>query len=422
MILLPSTRQRVANVPFLFRAHDCLDEEGIFALSYGRRVSGVFSRAGHATLVDQNGRLLRAASGKPRVQPIATGGQEGGVLLMEPGSVNLVPHCNDLRTASGWSVDPGVTVSYPVGRFAGVEFSRVSTYIGNGGSGRAISFTGDNSKAYSVLVKADGANTGYFYSGIYDSTATTYRCLLQIFVGAGGVVTALAATGALLGVRALGDGVYLVQAYSAGVTAANANGVYPVIDAGGATLSSVYVAGVQVEDAAMPTSLMPTGAATASRLDDSLYFPLDLATQALSFYVRGRSIGHGYDGGSYAWLANAGLDDPFVRFGNNGTLNGSIFAQWFDGANASNSAGPATAYGDDFEWKARLSSAGAMQLSTTTNGGAVTEHATGAAVPLTSAFATPTVLRVNTTLAAQGIVLASDDKTMRELRALTDGA
>lgn len=226
-------------------------------------VTTLFSRASTATYYDINGFVQTAAINIIRNQHYLSGVLQPA--LVETASTNLVIQSDAINT--GWTLAT-LSATNAYASHANVSFSRLTGLTSAATAKRSVTFTGDGTKAFSILVHTDGgAGVGYF--SVRDTTAGTYRAVGGYTIDGAGAITAIAAViGTAMGVVALGDGVYRVQFQTTSVTAANNHLVAAFDGQGASTLTSVQVAGVQVEDGALVSSLIPTTTATVTRAAD----------------------------------------------------------------------------------------------------------------------------------------------------------
>jgi hypothetical protein len=222
-----------------------------------------FTRSSSATFVGSNGLIQSAVNDVPRFDydPVTLAIRG---LLVEEARTNLVRQSEALAT-SPWTVT-GVVVTNNYASAAGLSFSRLTN--ANGGPlEQVITFTGDGTKCLSIYARQDGTAVGDHKALIVDSTAATTRATVTITVAAGGVITAGISGGTILSVDTINSGVYRVRASVGGIIAANTNRIYAA-DSGGATLTAIQLAGVQVEDSPFPTTYIPTTTAAVARSAD----------------------------------------------------------------------------------------------------------------------------------------------------------
>jgi hypothetical protein len=290
VILLPSSRQRIARVPFLFRAHDCLDEIGMFALSYGQKVYATFTRAGRGAVLDQNGRVLSVPNGMPRITQLYTGSARVPALLLEGQVDNLAQYSEDFSNAawtkSGVTVTPNATTA-PDGTLTGDLLTAATT-----GSlvSQTIAFTANSRKAVKIFLK-EFSSSAEPQILLFDSTAPADRHRVRVqWVAGVPVLTTVAGAGYRFTPRPAGFGWWEVEIAADGVIAANTNQVifYPDRNVGtGAT----YFWGAQAENAGTPGSYVRRESAAASQAAETCEFPFRMLPAALSAYYAGVDVG-----------------------------------------------------------------------------------------------------------------------------------
>lgn len=249
----------------------------------------VFSRASTATYVDRAGVVRTAASGTPRDGHWMSGER---TLLLEPASTNLCLRSEDFGTT--WAAIGTPTRAAAAHTASGVTLD----LIGDDDAGvlegysQTITFTADAVKAVSVFVKAGSSTSAAIR--LLDVTAVANR-LLATIAWSGGLPSVTAVTGTYLGYETLADGVFRLLFATTSVTAANTNSlrIYPATDAALAVTGTgtTYFGGVMAENATVPSSYIPTAAATVTRAADSLYFPFNAPPQAMTAYLRSYNVG-----------------------------------------------------------------------------------------------------------------------------------
>jgi hypothetical protein len=398
-VLLPRDRRR-SRFLFDWSARWALERNSLDAIT-GQ--TATFARADVGTAIGSAGRVQQLAYAQPRFQWVDLDGdgvRESPLLLLEDGRTNLVVQSDAL--ASGWTTGGGATVANAVGTYANRPFSRAT-----GGMGaqvyRAVTFTGNGTKAFSLLLKSDGA-AGVGYVSLFDSTAAQNRAVLRYVVASGGSITATCTVGTLLQTELLGDGVYRFHISAPSCLAASVNQVYAFATAGDATLTTVLVSGIQIENAPSPSSLIPTTTATLARAADTLSFGFSVRPQAMTVYVRSVTLSTDFSGNPY-WLdigSTATTDHFYLLPG----AAGSAFAQFFNdlgaGGTSFASVSPTQGYGDAIEVAGIMTAAGAAQVRAAKNGGTVLDSGVGTAVALPTAWSAAT-LRLNAADSGNGL-------------------
>lgn len=418
-IVLPSARARISQVPFLFRAADCIDENGIYALSYGKRVAGVFTRATPKTIVDQRGRLVRIPNGA--VLPSVVNGHTA--LLLEPARTNLAIRSEEFDGAA-WTKQIGTTVTpnaavAPDGS-ATMDLVSHDGGVGGGGVNRIVAFTGDGEKVVSWFVR-EGTGDSRNRLSIYDSTATTHRHQARVtWIGGAPVLSTVVGSGTLFTPEYLHSGIWRVSISATGVIAANVNRAYYYVADSSAAIGSGYVWGAQPEDAVVPTGYIKTGASTVTRAIDSIYFPL--ASSPLSersvyarFVERGAIVGK-----SSNILSNRGAaSTPNLRVevGSSGTYRVSHNNASTD---VNGSSGATPIIGDVVEVRGTLFADGSTQAGIGINAGPESLGSRTGANELGAATVDRLYLGLTGTAPVPftHVVIAEGVRTMGEFRAL----
>lgn len=378
-------------------------------------LGGTFSRADAttcATYVDANGIVQTVAANVLR-----DGHYIGGVrtALLEGARTNLVVQSGDMTAANGWTVTGG-TATAGASTVGILSYTSLSSGVTD--HYRGITLTGDGVKAYACYFTAGSGNCT-FDAGIYDNTAAAWRCRMAVTV-TGSVVSAVAVTGTLVRVEALGFGQYRVLAYSTPCTAANTNLVYTCYKPGGLA-ASVLATGQQVEDAAFPSSYIATAGSAVTRAADALSFPFGPVPQALTVYADGYELGTVL-GGTTAGvfdIGNSGNESYFLY--NSGSNVYRVTHRTASDSNAMLAAAPS--FGDRVELRAAMASDGSHTLGQTINAGSETT-ATGGANAFTSAFAATTMQVGNRAGSVAGffalrrLVVAAGVQSLATMRAL----
>jgi hypothetical protein len=432
-IVLPSARARICQVPFLFRAADCIDENGIFALSYGKRVSGVFARATPKAIVDQRGRLVRIPSGA--ILPSAGAGQPA--VLLEPSSTNL---CLRSEEFDAWGTVGSTTVTAnataaPDGRVTADLITCSAAGPASAARTQAVAFTGDGEKGVSIYLKVgNGAPTNILLQD--DTAGITRRNVRVTWTDGVPSLTGVTGSGALYPVKALANGWYRVRISAASVVAANTNTLRLYVNnvSSGVTGDSVYAWGAQVENAAMPSSYIKTEGTTVTRSADALHFDVPALNppRATSIYARFIEAGTRYSSVSSPRIVNisnsASADPRLILYGGSA---GQIQAFHDNDVDASavsvNTPAAARELGDVVEALATVSAAGAVSALARING---TESSGATSAAPASGFAAAwSDSRVYVNVSTGGgssagqagythIAIADAVRTMDDLRAL----
>jgi hypothetical protein len=407
MILLPSSRQRIARVPLLFRAHDCLDETGLFALSYGRKLYAAYSRAGAATMAEQRGRWVRVPQGMPRVGKMWDGAAWVSALLLEPERDNLALHAAALDNAAYTNVgSPVVTANAglaPDGTMTADVIADTSA-AETRGRRQAITVPNDNASyvAWIAVPKELAAVTSFVVlnARLTDGVASIDRYVnLNVFTGAVGVSVAGEA-----GVLNFGDH-WVAWVRVTNDTSGKTSLLVSAYPAGSDSLAAgTAVAGIgtramgplQVEAGLFPTSYMPSGAAVGAREPEICSWTFPLPAAGFTQYTR--------------WLERGTMAVANARYWHLGKSDNTaprIFArhaasQFFtvqhDNGVTAVEATPnnALAFGDVAEGVTRLGTDGAVTAALTRNAGAEVVSGVSAALTVLP-WSTPTLFCLNST-------------------------
>jgi len=339
--------------------------------------------------------------------------------LLGAARTNLCLHSQDLA-GTGWTVGGAGTLvrtdDFLV--LGDLHLTRLSTLAGNS-LYRAVTLAG-GVEAVSLFVEGDGGLAATFGVGLADSGSTT-RLDVTVSISAGGVVTAVAATGTVLAVQqSLASSVYRVLLAS---TAAAA-GVGALTICGAPTGTSFIEGGIQVEDAPFPSSYIKTTTAAVTRAKDSLSFPYTAVPQALTILVDFYTEGAASGADRILQIANAGGAAPQLQLYWEAYSGGGRAGAYFEnglGATADTGASAVTAIGDRVELCLQLDATGAMTLIQSLNGGASTSVGPTAAMTLPAAWSGPLVWVAPTSAAfkaLRGFKIAAGVRTLAQMRAL----
>jgi hypothetical protein len=292
---------------------------------------------------------------------------------------------------------------------------------------RAVTFTGDGEKAFSLYVKT-GTSTQSLVI-LRDQTAATSRHSVTVTWTAGVPTLATGAgAGTLYPVEALANGWYRILFSATGIVAANTNEVWVFPDTLVGT-GTVYAWGAQAENAVVPSSYIPTAASTVTRNADSLYFPFTAPPQALTVYVRGvererpsvvppasQYIVH-IGGSTVSTAARYSL----VR--SSSVAGYRAIHQSVAGLVQSGSVGSGTLRGDSIELRATLSTSGIAQPHVSITGGAEASGSASAASALDGSWADTRIWLAGTNggdsmFAYTHVIVTSGEQTMDTMRQL----
>lgn len=378
--LIPRDKKR-SRYLFDFSAQWSLEQGGSLNAITGQ--AATFTRAGVKYVPDAAGRY-RAVPHSLGAFEYATDPVSGLVvpgLCLEGAGTNLVVQSDALAT--GWTLTGTVAATNAYANYAGRPFSRVSNTTG-GNILRAVTFTGNGTKALSFLVRQDAAASGNASFLLVDSTASVTRGRVTVTIAANGSISAVGSGGAtILRTQSLADSVYRIYVQAASIVAANTNQVY-VAEGATATAASYLVSGVQAEDAAAPSSLMPTTTATVTRAADALSFACGILPRTLTMYAKIVDLG------TSLVAASAGI----VDLGGNGATPRLILynaSQWIVNHSAGSIAGVANTdvLGNTVELRGLLNSGGSVNVGASINGATETTGTDLTAPGLEAAWNTP---------------------------------
>lgn len=373
-IVLPSARARISQVPFLFRAADCIDENGIFALSYGKRVGGVFARASRKSLVDQRGRVFSVPNGE-----LGLGVFGGEVSVpMEPGSTNLCTWSQGFDNAA-WTKQNGSTVTPNAA--LGADGTLSAFLLEGDGSigGQAILQTvalADGERCVSWFLR-EGAGDTRVRLSIYDSTAVVHRHQVRVTWtdGVPSVATTSGAGTIYPPQYHEASGLWRIGFSALDIVGANTNRIFCYAGDGTTNAGSVYVWGAQPENVRVPTSYIKTEGSTVARSTDALYFDLPGLNppRAMTMYARFVDLGTRFSFGSSPRIidiSNGASGDPRLIL--LGSSNGANITAHHDNnvdAQVASSVAAVRGVGDVVEARGILFGTGSVQAGATVNGG-----------------------------------------------------
>jgi hypothetical protein len=359
-----------------------------------------------------------------QTQPIQT-------LLLEPQRTNLCIRSEEFDNAS-WTKTGGVTV--PATNATAPDGTTTADTISSDGSGtfrhiyRDCTFTADGEKCVAVYLKQGSAALSGI--GIFDRTASLTRHRVTVTWTAGvPSLSTLDGTGTLYPVEALANGWYRILISATGVVAANTNALFIYPAGFAAVAGTVYAWGAQAENAVVPSSYIPTAAATVTRNADSLYFPFTAPPQAMTVYVRGyeqeRANAASPSAATLMHIGSAtGTTDPRYRITRSSVGAGYITEHDPASATFTNRVGTTAQRGDLIEIRGSLSSGGSPSIGASVNGGAEVTDGPASAQPLGVAWA-DTRVYINSRgtdstgqFAFTHVVVAQGEQTMDTMRQL----
>lgn len=340
-----------------------------------------------AGVIDSNGRYGLVLPNQSRFIGVdtdfdANGVRESVALLMEAGTTNLVEQNCTIAT-SPWTTGTGTTPTNAAATYSGLSYCLV-TNADTSETHQALTLTGDGIKAWSFRMRSAGATGIGWVVPIFDVTDGVARAAVQCTFAADMSVAFSASTGTILAATRLADGDYEVMGVSASVTAAHTHRTYANNTMGlSGTVSSFHITGIQVENGAVPTSLIITTSATGTRAVDSLGFPLLALPQASTWYTKFIERGTLLSGTSTGLLGIGASTDAALFLLNNG---GFYEVAHRRSADVSSTLTVAPSYGQLVELRAIVNADGSVQLGQSIDGGTETLATASAANAFAAAW------------------------------------
>lgn len=410
------------NVPFRWSIADGLNGMSLLARSYSSEIEAVLARTSTKWVSDKNGILVPQVHSLPPVGWFA--GQPA--LLLEPAGTNLCIRSQEFDT---WTDLGGVTVSADAvpapDRTVTADLLTASTT--SAARLRDSTFTGDGTKAFSVFLKY--GSSLYQRLHVRDFTASVNRHIVQVLWVAGvPTLSTVLGSGTLFEPEALGNGWYRVAFSADGIVAANSNQfrIYP--DAtGGVGTNGTYVWGAQTENAAVPSSYMPTAASTVTRSADSLYFPFTAAPQEMTVYARTVERGYRYSAVTPRFVhfgAGSSAEPRFLLYTTPGGNVATYHHNNVDSAVTASVGASARVLGDVLEARGVLYGDGSVRVGQSINGAveATSAQSSAPASGLAAAFAGQRLylngFGVTECVAFTHVVVALGEQTMDTMREL----
>lgn len=356
------------------------------------------TRATTARLVDSQGVMRQAAANAPRLDytSMRAGVTADPVWLLEPTRTNLCLQSQNFSTT--WA--PGAfaptigaadtTIGQLVLDLLTDDQAGASEYLS-----QEITFTGDGLKGVSCFAKAGTASASSI-SLVDDDTFQARLLVSWGFDGSGVLQTPIASTGTLLRTWFLSNGVYRIEAQATGVVAANTNllqvnGAHPFSATG-----SGRIGGVQCENAAYPSSYIPTTTTTQTRNAETPTIPIGFPQIVSSLYLDYVEYTSAYStlDTRMAVIGGANFTAPYFgiqRFQSSGIRAIFDSGAGFAGSGFLSGGNP----GDRVRCVARLYSDGHVEFERRINSGAASSASASSATSLGSAGWNAQTLRLN---------------------------
>jgi hypothetical protein len=292
---------------------------------------------------------------------------------------------------------------------------------------RDVTFTADGEKCVAVYLKQGTAAANRVL--LFDTTAATNRHLVTVTWTAGvPALSTASGAGTLYPVESLTNSWYRILFSATGVVAANTNNVRVFPDPLGAGTGTVYAWGAQAENAVVPSSYIPTAAATVTRNADSLYFPFTAPPQAMTVYVRfcvqdSANVAPSTTSRIVHIGAQTQTTDASLALFRSTSAAGYRFLHDPATLTQTGSVGTTAIRGNVVELRGVLSAAGAPQIGASINGGAEGVSAVATAQALAADWADARLWLAGTTghtesAAFTHVVVAQGEQTMATMRQL----
>ncbi len=276
------TRERASGLLFAFGVDDLSP-----TLLTGQTLS--LTRATGRTVVDATGRLATIAHSQYPWSSVynSTESVWEPVLDLQPATTNLCLQSENFGATWAAIGTPTRTAGAKAIGDLALDLLGDDTAATLEGYSQVVTFTGAAVKAISLFMAA-GPSTSTVIR-LRDTTGAANR-LLATVTWSGGVPTVAMTTGTNIGTIALASGVYRFQFQTTAVTPANTNQleIYPATTSALAIANTgtVYVGGVQAENAVAPGPYNETAAATATSNRDLVTASIALPLSDFTVYMR----------------------------------------------------------------------------------------------------------------------------------------
>lgn len=298
------TRERASGLLFAFGVDDLST-----SLVTGQTITP--TRASARTVFDSQGRVITLAHSQFPWSSVynATEAAWEPTLDVQPATTNLCLQSENFGTT--WAAIGTPTRSAAAKACGDVALDLIGDDAAGTleGYSQVVTYTGNAVKALSLFMAA-GTSTGCVVR-LRDTTGAANR-LLATITWASGVPTVTMTTGTHLGTTTCADGTYQFLFQATSVTAANTNQIeiYPATTSALVTTNTgtVYVGGVQTQNAAGPYAYVKTTTATVTTNADVVTAGLNWSPQDFTVYARVHRV---------PWLSATGSIVAGIAGGNN---------------------------------------------------------------------------------------------------------
>ena len=376
-----------------FAGGECMTRHGVRRTSLAEEVEEVHTRSGAVgSLVDRNGVLRTAEANVPRgewVQPDSDGLRSTLALLLEPAHENLIVRPQEFDNAS-WAktrttANADATTA-PNGTTTADELIEDGTASATHFAKQTITKAASTlDYAFSVFVKA---GTREHFEIRLQGSAFADRVQAAFNLTSGAIHTAISDNGTFTAgfadIEALSNGWYHCIVTCVSNTDTQITPFLLLHDGSSSTYngdssSSLYLWGAQLEQAASPSSYIPTTTVAVTRNADSFYGDFPFPPQAMAAYGKTTMLSAAANTGRLLHIGAAGVStDPRFAVTRFSTTQFQILHD--NGTASVRSTVTATpTFGQSFEYLARLHADGSLQLGISIAGGTPVEAAQSSA-------------------------------------------
>lgn len=219
---------------------------------------------------------------------------------------------------------------------------------------------------------------------LYDQTAGTTRCVLNISAWSNGEPTVSATIGVLIGKRYVGNGYWAIYGQSSGSTGGNTHllRVHPASSA--AETGSIDIYRINAFDDQVPAYSILDASETLNTED--LYVNWPYTPREMTLYAKFNEWDlEGGNSGRIFQISDNANSDPRLLLWRSGSGNYQLFHDT-GSSSVTSTATPGHSYGDTIELRSVLNADGSVQLHYSVNGGAEGSASASAALTLGSAW------------------------------------